>query len=197
MRVRLGAVAPDIIHQLLTGKNTAGEGHHLIEQHEFLLGQRHRLVSGMHRQGIAFQHRTADDLPTLIGHLRPTQQRPHPQHHFIDIDGLYHIVVAAGQEAQPHVVKRVLCGDHHDRDRHASLPQCPYQLIAVHFRHHDIRDDHVVVAGVHGPQGFFAVGHAHHRIAVFGQHMLKQLPQFMVILRDQYLKHGVPPVYVL
>ena len=115
-------------------------------------------------------------------------------HAITEVDGLDHIVVAAGEKAKTHIVKGVLGGDHHDGNGRAALADGAHQLIAVHLRHHNVGDDEVVIALLQRCKGLLAVGNAEHRIAVFGEHMGEKLAQLAVVLGDEYFEHGAPPI---
>ena len=148
VRVRFRVVAPDIVHQLLARKDPSGKRGHLVQQHEFLLRQRHALRTAADGQRIAFQHRFAEHLPVLVDHLRPAQKRPDAQDHFIDIDGLDHIIIAPGEEAHAHIVKGILRRDHQDGHIHPLVADRPHERVAVHLRHHDIGDQQVKIASL-------------------------------------------------
>ena len=190
--VGAGIIAPDVVHELLAREDAAGERRHLVEQHEFLLRQHHALAVDGDAERVALHHRAADDLTALARHLGAAQQRAHAQYHFPDVDGLDHIVVAAGEKAEAHVVKGVLGGDHHNGDGRTALADRAHKLVAVHLRHHDVGDDEIVIALLERNKRLLAVGDAEDSVTVFGEHVGEELAQLAVILRNENFEQSDP-----
>ena len=56
----------------------------------------------------------------------------------VDSNGLYHIIIRAGNKSPAHIVESILSGDHHNRNVIITLTKPTNQLIAGHNRHHNI-----------------------------------------------------------
>ena len=101
-------ITPDLIHQLIPGEYLSWIGCQLIKQHEFLLGKCLALSISCYRERIHVHDCTADGQTPVIDDLASAQQRTNPQNHLVHIDGLYHVIIGAGQKALAFVIKGIL-----------------------------------------------------------------------------------------
>ena len=56
---------------------------------------------------------------------------------------LENVVIRAGEEAETHVVESVARRNHQHGRHNALFAQRAHQLVAVHHRHHDVRNNEV------------------------------------------------------
>ncbi|MNC37785.1 hypothetical protein D3C75_863590 [compost metagenome] len=144
---------------------------------------------GRNGQGIIIQHEPAYGEPAFAGDLRPAQQRADPENHFVDVDGLDHIIIGAGQIAGLLIHKAVLGGDGQDRHIVSRLPEPLDQFESVQIGHHNIRYNQIHMLLIQNIQRLLSVSRHHRVIPVFGQNRTHQLAQLLVVLHNQNPDH--------
>ncbi|MPN39465.1 hypothetical protein SDC9_186993 [bioreactor metagenome] len=119
----------------MPGKNFAGVSQQLIQQIKFLLWQQLVKTATADRQCVIVQRQITADYFALIINFGAAQQRTNAQQHFVNVDGLYHIVVGTGQKSTL-LIKKSFTGRHHQhRQRKTRLPQRSGQLTTIHIGH--------------------------------------------------------------
>ncbi len=83
--------------------------------------------------------------PYLILAVNPaaSEQRPHPQNQFFQINRFGHIIVCARLKPFFFVRELGFGGRHQYRYLHPIFPELPNQRITVHPWHHDVNDHQV------------------------------------------------------
>ena len=185
--------APDFVHKLEPRKDHARVAHQLIEQIKLLFGQRELFVPPGHGEGVIIQRGAANSQEMLGDGVGPAQERPHPQHHLSQVDGLDHIVIRPGGETALLVRKGLLGGDDEDGLEKARLAQGMGEGVAVHLGHHQIGDDQIHMLVVHEGEGALPILGGQGGVAVLPEHGADERAQMVVVLDHKDTKHGLIP----
>ncbi|VTZ62330.1 hypothetical protein EMEDMD4_370194 [Sinorhizobium medicae] len=117
-----------------------------------------------------------------------------------EAEGLRHIVVGAGLEAENRIGVRVMAGEHDDRGLEAAFAQKLHRLAPIHIRQTDIHDQEIDLAGTSGLNAFTG-GRFLQKIELFvkGELLYQGLTQIIVVVdkEDGASRHGTIPVCFL
>ena len=167
--------SPYLVQQLVAGIHPVGGGCQMVQKLQ-LLGRRVDLLP-VHRQlvGVQVDLQLVEYqlLLGILGDLRAAQDRIDAGNELLHFKGLDDIVVSTHLQALDTVKYLALGGDHNDRGP-AGLTDLAAYRPAIHYRQHDIQQDHV---RLHGTEGL------HRRTTVKGRLDLKAL--FLQVHPDQ------------
>ncbi|MNV31005.1 hypothetical protein D3C71_1222940 [compost metagenome] len=107
-----------------------------------------------------------------------------PEQHLLGIDRLGHIIVGPEAEALLLILRKMLGCSHQNRNHAAGIPKLLGELVPVHVRHHNIKDDEVdmlLFEHVHCPDAVFSGGHL---VSLAFQHGFKQSSGMPVIFHN-------------
>ena len=119
----LGGGAPDVFHELQTGKYLVGVGEKLVEQAKFLLGQDLLPAVGGDGEGVVVQGGFSDDQLVLGDDLCPAEKGFDPKREFLGIEGLRDVIVHTGEEAFFNIGGLFSGGKHEDGEVIFAVPK--------------------------------------------------------------------------
>ena len=139
----LGGGAPDVFHELQTGKYLVGVGEKLVEQAKFLLGQNLLPAVGGDGEGVVVQGGFSDDQLVLGDDLCPAEKGFDPKREFLGIEGLRDVIVHTGEEAFFNIGGLLSGGKHEDGEVIFAVPKEFGEGESIHARkgclqHHEV-----------------------------------------------------------
>ena len=129
-------------------------------------------------------HRPAHELALGVAD-RAAQQRAHARQHFLEMEGLGHVIVGAGVEALHLVAPAVARGQHEHRHGAPIAPPGFQHRDAIHLWQADVEDDGVVGLELAQIMAFLAVEGAIDDIAGVGQRGGELAVEVGVVLDDE------------
>ena len=139
---------------------------------------------------VLVEHQIADDdlgVAGVIGDPGAAQQRPQPQHHFLDAERFGDVIVAAGGEAGYPVLHGVLGGEQQQRKPGLHLPQPAQHIESAHVRQHHVQHHHVRRIAARQLDGARAVSGGGDIPAFVPQRHRHQLGQHGLVVDDEHL----------
>ena len=144
--IRFGIVAPQLVHNLLSGKSMVREREQFIKKLKLFLWKNLGFFIDRNGQVNIIQADMVKLQFLLIDNFCPAEECFHTEQQFIDINGFDHVVV--NTEFKSFCLIRESIFGSHDQNREliTAVTKCFGQIITIHARHHQISNNEINIS---------------------------------------------------
>lgn len=142
---RIRIPAPDTFHDLVRRQHQSRTAQKQFHQLEFPAAEPHGIFPVGQDPGGRVQRHISQGKHRGPVILPPAEHSPNPADKLVRLEGLGQVIVRSGVEAGDAVIFLCLDSEHHHRCFDALPPQVLQNGNAVHFRHHHIENDGIIL----------------------------------------------------